>query len=220
MKRRLFSYNFTIISLSFLLLLFIDYVFFLLSKANIKGGLSVSLLILVIDLVLIGLAILVFKQMKHFMQGDMGEISVGNLLYKLKGYHHLEDVVLPEKRGNIDSVVIGPTGIWTVEVKNPTEKVVILDKFLVRDINQAFAEANGLQNLLSQQGISLPVMPVLVFANKGLRIHFGMRPVNGAYVIGKKWLEELLTKHSNGYLSPEQCLQIKETLKPFTSKFN
>jgi hypothetical protein len=176
--------------------------------------LSGTLLIFVVDLVLIGFAFFVFKLLKNFIKGDMGEESIKYILDKLQGYYYLSDVIIGEKRGNIDTVVVGPTGVWAIEVKNYRKKEIKLDKYLLKDIEQTKRESKPLQEMLD-----IPITPVLVFANKA-KIHFGMVPQYGVYVIGKPWLEELITKTPKVSLSPDQCFEIKEKLKPYTSKLN
>lgn len=220
------SFNIQMILGSLLLLILIGFAFYLIGLVypSIKGNSLISLLIVLVELGLVGIGILVFKMYLNFIKGDMGESDVNYILDKLeienKEYSHLHDVMIRENKGNIDSVVIGPTGVWSIEVKNQTERVIIHDKYLDKDINQAYAESKELEKFLSAKGFNSPVTPVLVFANKRTRMNFGMRPINGVYVIGKKWLPELLIKHSNGYLSPEQCLQIKGFFNPYASKIS
>jgi len=207
---------------SFFLLMFIGFTFYLIGKAlpSLKGNPTGTFLIFIAEFVLIGIGLLAFKFSMRFIKGDNGEMDIKFILDKLPGFYYLSDIMLGENKGNIDLVVIGQTGIWTIEVKNQSEKVIIHDKYLDKEINQALAEKNSLQNFLSQNRIFFLVTPVLVFANKKTRLNFGMRPVRDVYVIGKKWLEKLLTKPSTDYLSPEQCQQINELLKPYSSKIN
>lgn len=219
--RRKISYNLEIILGSFLLLMFIGFTFFLIGKVlpSLKGNSTGTFLIIIAEIVLFGIGLVVFKLCMRFIKGDDGEMDIKFILDKLQGYYYLSDVMIGEK-GNIDVVVIGQTGIWTIEVKNLSKKVINHDNYLDKEINQALAEKNSLQNFLMQNGISIPVTPVLVFTNKETKIHFGMVKQNGVYVIGKKWLEELLTKHSSGYLNAEECLVIKEKLKVYASRIN
>jgi hypothetical protein len=217
--RRKISYNIKEMILYFFLLLIIVFVMNLITKLNNSGIPNTSLIVLFLDLILIILALPVIKKMVNFMRGDSGEMDIKFILEKWLGYYCLSDVVI-ENNGNIDSVVIGPTGVWTIEVKNLTEKVIIHDKYLDKDINQAIAEKISLQNFLLQNGIDKPVTAVLVFANKRSRLNFGMVPQRGVYVIGRSWLEKLLKEHSTGYFPPELCDKIVKILKPKTSIIN
>ena len=58
------------------------------------------------------------KKCPSFVLGWFGEKRIGNILSKLPDmYHVFYDVKLHERKGNIDYVVIGPPGIFTIEVK-------------------------------------------------------------------------------------------------------
>lgn len=211
--RRKFSYNFQIIIFSFFLLLLIDIFLILIGINNIKNS---NIFLAIADVVLLIVAYPVLKIFARFTKGEDGELDVRNVLEKLPGgYFYLQDIMFPNSKINIDFAVIGQTGIWAIEVKNYKKKQIVLDYSLKKNIRQAKMEAESLQRFLN-----LPVNPILVFTNKKTKINFGMRPINGVYVIGKSWLEELLTKHQKGYLSPEKCQQIKEELKKYTSRIN
>ncbi|HUD04595.1 MAG TPA: nuclease-related domain-containing protein [Patescibacteria group bacterium] len=214
--RRNFSYSVIIILSSLLLLIAIDATLWLTIQATnyMKGNFNETLLIFAVDLFLIGFAVYIFGRMRPYVKGDVGEESIKYILDKLHGYYYLSDIMIGNRKVNMDCVVIGPTGVWMVEVKNYRKKEIKLDKWLLDDMEQVKYEMKPLQEMLN-----IPVTPVLVFANKA-KIHFGMVPQYGVYVIGKPWLEELITKTSKVVLNPEQCLEIKEKLKPYTSKIS
>ena len=163
-----------------------------------KGNFNETLLIFAVDLFLIGFAVYIFGRMRPYVKGDAGEESIKYILDKLHGYYYLSDIMIGNRKVNMDCVVIGPTGVWMVEVKNYRKKEIKLDKWLLDDMEQVKYEMKPLQEMLN-----IPVTPVLVFANKA-KIHFGMVPQYGVYVIGKPWLEELITKTSKVVLNPEQ----------------
>jgi len=63
----------------------------------------------------------------HFQQrwiswrsGAKGEEEVVRVLESLRGCYVLHDIVLPGARGNIDHVVVAPSGVHVVETKNYT----------------------------------------------------------------------------------------------------
>jgi hypothetical protein len=172
------------------------------------------------EVILLFIFIKILKMYFNFVQGDAGEVGVKNVLSNLKEFQYLKDVILPLNKGNIDIVVIGPTGVWTIEAKNPRNKVVIHDKYLDKEINQALAEKVSLENFFVEQNISTPVSAALVFASKKARLNFGMTPIKGVYIIGINWLEELLTSRSKGYLDGQNQNLIFEKLKNFSSKIN
>jgi len=217
--KRTFSYNVIIIISSAALLMFIVFTLLAASKIQTTGNLNATLVLLAVEFILISLAAIILKMYLKFIKGDLGEMAVERILEKLpQGYYYLRDFAKEEK-GNIDFIVIGESGIWTIEVKNLSKRLIIHDKYLEKQLKQAYAEAKELESILVQLGYTFPVMPILVFANK-VKIDFGMRPINGVYVIGKSWLEELLTKHSSGqYLGAGQAYAVKEKLKSYTTKF-
>jgi len=222
MKKRILSYNIGMILRSFILLLLISLSLFGISRIvkDLTSNLTYLIIVVIVELILIAIAIKVFKMFRNFIKGDEGEMSVRKVLWKLKDFNILTDIILPDKEGNIDLIAIGPTGIWTIEVKNPSEKVIIHDKYLDKNIDQALAEKISLENFLSSLNINNKVTPTLIFASEKARLNFGMVPINGVYVIGIKWLEELLSRHSTGYLNPEKCKLITDTLEPYSSRLN
>ncbi|EKF86565.1 nuclease-related domain-containing protein [Methanobacterium formicicum] len=72
-----------------------------------------------------------------WQKGNKGEIIVADCLDTLpEDYFVFNDVKLPGKGGNIDHIVIGPTGIYVIETKNYTGKYRIKG-------NQWFYYKNG-----------------------------------------------------------------------------
>lgn len=58
--------------------------------------------------------------------GAQGERLTGRALEKLpKSYRVLHDLPMPRSKANIDHVVVGPTGVFTVETKNYKNAVTI-----------------------------------------------------------------------------------------------
>lgn len=131
------------------------------------------------------------KELKALKLGLDGEKAVGQYLERLRanGYQVFHDI--PGDNFNIDHVVVGPTGIYTVETKTwskPTDRNAIITfdgTRLLRDGNdvkrdpivQCRAQATWLRQLLEEStGRKLAIHPVLVFPgwfveadnNKGL----------------------------------------------------
>lgn len=60
-----------------------------------------------------------YREGYSWKKGIVGEEIVSEFLNELPGnYFIFNDVMLPDKMGNIDHVVIGPTGIFVIETKN------------------------------------------------------------------------------------------------------
>lgn len=66
--------------------------------------------------------------------------------------------------------------------------------------------------------MNLSVNPVLVFASKKAKMHFGLNKQKGVFVIGAEWLLKLVQNQNLGHtLSPEQCVSIRDELKKYSS---
>jgi hypothetical protein len=156
-----------------------------------------------------------FDELK-LRKGLKGEGKVYFTLNKLSDdYTIFQDVVLGEF-GNIDFIVVGPTGVMAVEVKNMSGNVettkdesnLILNgkELSFNPLNQTYAEAKELEKVIDQ-----PVTPILVFSNN-IEIHFGFNKVKGVYVIGIKWLLELVKKPSH-QLSSDEVTRVESQIK-------
>lgn len=116
--------------------------------------------------------------LKQLRQASEGEKAVGQFLERLRenGYQVFHDVI--GEGFNLDHVLIGPAGVFTVETKTLSKPVrgearIKFDgeKFLVdgfepdrNPVIQAKAQANWLRGLLSEStGRQFVVSPVVVF---------------------------------------------------------
>lgn len=92
-------------------------------------------------------------------RGASGEENVGRVLDGLRdsGWFALHDVTLG--RGNIDHVLVGPAGIFTIETKSHRGRISAdqIDSWMLR---QAYAEAKAVERIAG-----LRVEPLLVFSN-------------------------------------------------------
>lgn len=60
-----------------------------------------------------------YQKGHSWIKGDMGEKIVSDYLKDLpKGYYVFNDLTIPNGKGNIDHLVIGPTGIFLIETKH------------------------------------------------------------------------------------------------------
>lgn len=120
----------------------------------------------------------VWPQLKQFNQGIEGEKAVGQFLESLRerGYQVFHD--LQGKGFNVDHVIVGPGGVYTIETKTLSkpiggkaklqfdgEVVLHYGKPLGRDpVGQAKAQAGWVQKILSDySGAEFEVWPVVVF---------------------------------------------------------
>lgn len=68
-------------------------------------------------------------------KGHEGELIVTNCLRRLpEGYHILNDIKLPGAYGNMDHVVVGPTGVYVIETKSYSGNYIVKgDRWFLND---------------------------------------------------------------------------------------
>ncbi|MFH1235970.1 MAG: nuclease-related domain-containing protein [Parcubacteria group bacterium] len=139
------------------------------------------------------------------LDGLLGEKAVHKVLTKLPDtYSVFWGLKLREHR-DIDFVVVGPTGVFTLEVKSHVGTIGLSGRELLhggyqfkeKDVLwQAKSEAMDVHGYLLQTlQKEIFVTPVIVFSSKRAWVHFGLKPVQSVYVIQKEWLLKLLTEH-------------------------
>lgn len=167
-----------------------------------------AVLLLIIYIILIIPAEEMLWLFKRYSKGLFGEEWVRSLLKNLPDdFVVFENLVLPSMKSNIDFVVVGPTGIFTIEVKSH-KGTVTYDGFQLlhnggsfkeKDIlRQTKGESIRLTDYLHSKNISFPeIQPVIVFSNKYVGIHFGKTPIQGVFVIGASWLIDIIQHSMN-----------------------
>jgi hypothetical protein len=143
-------------------------------------------------------------------RGLDGEYYVYKTLLELPDTYTIFRGLNLNGKSDIDIVVTGPTGIYTIEVKSHKgsvafdgEKLTLNSKpFREKNILwQAFTEAMDLHTFLKEQlGKEIFINPVIVFSNPKAYLHFGMEKVKNVHVINDKWILELLTTQ-NGHFT-------------------
>jgi len=115
-------------------------------------------------------------------KGLEGEQSVASeLSYLDDEFLLLNDVMLPGGRGNIDHILVGPTGVFVFETKNYSGKYVcygdrwffqgVRQKYDVSSVSvQAKNNANTLASLLHASGFTVDVNPVIVFTHPSVQL--------------------------------------------------
>lgn len=127
---------------------------------------------------------------KNILKGLLGERLVEEHLDEIRkaGFDVFHDVILSDEMGteNIDHVIIGPSGVFTLETKNWTAKGVPQDDRITFDgetlkigdyvqdpkfLNQARRQAAKLQSIL-QPAVKEPiwVVPLLCFIDRFVRL--------------------------------------------------
>jgi hypothetical protein len=148
------------------------------------------------------------KKINPFARGLEGEASVSDQIRKLPPeFSFFSDIQTDKSQANIDKVVIGPTGVWVLEVKSHRGNIKEVDpKF----IKQVWAESYAVRDLIKEKlNLDVSVQPVLVFSSPQAKMHFGFNKVDGVYVINQKWLNDLLVMHPVSALDSDTTTKIK-----------
>jgi hypothetical protein len=123
---------------------------------------------------------------ERWAQGAAGEEYVGEVLDGLRGsgWLALHDVQL--ERGNIDHVLVGPAGIFTIETKSHRGRINArtID---ARMVKQAYAEAKAIERITGFRA-----EPLLVFSNAFLIRAVSRR--NGVVILPARMLAEHLRR--------------------------
>ena len=82
-------------------------------------GFYVHIILVLLSFTLFIFAGIVWNKQKTWNIGAQGEVSVIRVLRNLDpSFKKIHDVFLPGNGGNIDHVVVGPTGVFVIETKN------------------------------------------------------------------------------------------------------
>lgn len=158
----------------------------------------------------------------NFKKGGKGEGAIYYELLKLPdNYFVFQDVKFPKKDFNIDFVVVGPTGIFAVEVKSHDGLIGFNGDELMRNgrvfnegdpLKQTMQETLSLNTyILEQTRTDYFVIPLLVFSSNKADVKFGTNMIKNVYVIQKRFLNNLIL-NNKGYLSSENIVSIKNIL--------
>ena len=119
---------------------------------------------------------------------------------------------------DVDFIVVGPTGVFTIEAKSHKGKIGFDGsqlthngyRFSEKDIlKQAMTQAWDTHNYLQKSiGQDIFVKPIIVFARAKTR--FGMKPINNVSVIQTQWLGEMVM---GSYHKPFDYELVAESLR-------
>lgn len=179
---------------------------------------------LIVEISVIGLVLLIFgrlfRRTNNFASGYIGESDIDQEIRKIgKDFLYISEG-FDTGKGNIDKIVVGPTGVWTLEVKSHPGNITFDGQKLLRNgselekdfLKQAYAEAKTLQeNIRAGLGLEIPVQSAVIFSRARLRL--GLGKYMGVYVIHKAWLSKLLTETHIHNLDSESVERIADFLK-------
>lgn len=153
------------------------------------------------------------KAIDNFYHGRSGEGAVWYTLKELPDEYIVFQDIKDNRLGNIDFAVVGPTGIFAIEVKS-MGGFIRSSKYLSQALKQTRREAAVLKDLIKEKiGIDIWVEPVLVYSNKLARVRFGLHQIEKVYVVQKRWLNKVIYSNSSKpALTPEQIKKIEAVL--------
>jgi hypothetical protein len=137
------------------------------------------------------------RDYEGWAQGAEGEEVVGQILEGLRerGWFVIHDVSFG--RGNIDHIVVGPGGIFTIETKSRGGKVWP-DHLDEKMLNQAYAEKKSLEKITM-----LEVQALLVFSRAYI-VGKGIARRRGVVVLSSRSLTWFFSKQA-ATISPERA---------------
>lgn len=151
------------------------------------------------------------RSTEAWAKGAAGERATGRALDGLpKGYVVRHDLVLPGTRANIDHVVIGPTGVYTIETKNYAKGITIKGGRATtggRSAQPAVDQANRQAQAMST-ALGVAVQPIVCVQGGGVEAGvFGKAVVEGVRFCSGPRLAKLLTSDPSA-LDPDQVAQL------------
>ncbi len=157
-----------------------------------------------------------------YYSGFNGENDIKTELKKLPDeFSVFQNLILGNNKGNLDFVVVGPPGVFILEVKshkghigyNGSELTVNGRSFTDKDFfRQMHGETWALKNyFLEQFGTNIFLHQILVFSSPYATVEFGFEQINNVFVINKHSLLNLLDRMPQ-YAFPQNRIKIEQAL--------
>jgi len=168
------------------------------------------------------------SKLNNLFKGMRGEVKVSAVLQTLHwhGFRSVNGINIPG-HGNIDHVIVGPTGVWAIETKHRVGTFEVTGDRLTRfgkpclgePLKQAYAEARRVQDLLASKGILVQVRAVLCFSTDDAQLPFDNKMIAGVQVVGYRLLTKLVDDSGlYGQLDQKQIEAIHKELLAFQDK--
>jgi hypothetical protein len=128
----------------------------------------------------------------YWDKGARGERRTAEALQPLlsRGFVLFYGRQMPDSRGDIDAIAIGPTGVWVVETKNLSGSVSIVnDRLFVKDqlrqamVEQVYREAFAVQQIVGELLAPAHTMVTPVLCIHGARLPWFHQSVGGVDVV-------------------------------------
>jgi Nuclease-related domain len=165
-------------------------------------------------------------EVKQLKLGRDGERAVAHYLEELRAYGFTVFHDVPSGDANVDHIIIGTKGIFTIETKTMQKplrgdcKVTVKNGFIYANGNrlprnpltQAKAQANWLKNFLAESKFDVKVWPVVAFP--GWYVEKFDALAEKAWVVEPKLLQSKIERQSDRY-SPEQVSAMVSALRSY-----
>ncbi len=143
------------------------------------------------------------NESQKFSRGFSGEKDIKKELTELPDtYSVFHGVVLDKTKGDIDFVLVGQKGVFSLEVKSiggnigyDGSQLTINEKIMTGKnyLDQAYGEARAVAQFFRRHlNVDIYVKPVLLFSNQYASVPFGDEPVDNVYVSQKDFLFNLI----------------------------
>ncbi len=185
------------------------------------GGAAVAIHAIVV----IALAMWAWKIMKDAqvrIQGAGGELGVKMTLRGLDERFRVLGSVVIGKKGDIDFVVIGPTGVWVIEVKSHKGRIRVENGRLLRDnrpfdkdfLRQAWGATYALKDELKRCiPMAIHIQPIVVFSSPYAKLGIEWNKADNAYVIGLDQLVRLVERQEVQRLTADEVERITDCIR-------
>jgi hypothetical protein len=145
------------------------------------------------------------RKANRFYRGWSGEMDIKRELENFSDeYSVFWDIVIGQNKGNIDFVVVGPNGVFMLEVKSHKGEVGFNGREITLNgrnfpqtnvIKQVHGETWALKNYIKQQtGAEVFVHSVLLFSSPYARMRFGYSQIENMSIIQKDFLPGLFAR--------------------------
>lgn len=188
-------------------------------------------IIILIFISSVGLATESKRKRSSWGKGARGERIVASVLNDLpQNFYVFNDLKLPIQKGNIDHVILGPTGIFTIETKNYSDSFTIdgdkwfrngpKSRYIHYDPGKQAKEASvKLMNYLSQSGLRGVkwVKPIVVLIKEdGYKIK---KPSKDYVVLSPSKVVKYITGQKST-IDNKKVLEFSLIIKSYCSEFS
>lgn len=201
---------------------------FVLPLYAVLGGTGAALAIhLVVVAVLLKFLWSTIKTIQVRMQGAGGELGVRLTLRGLDDRFRVLGSVVIGNKGDMDFVVVGPTGVWVIEVKSHKGRIRVEDGRLLRDnrpfdkdfLRQVWGATYALKDALKRRfPKQLHIQPVVVFSSPYAKLGVELNKADNAYVIGLDQLIRLVERQEVQRLSADEVERITNDIRSAARK--